>query len=641
MINKKIFNIIILFFAFLIPWIVVGLNSDISPEKITSDLRFYETNTCEISLFDFILKNPNTIYQDHYVFNANHYSSIGCFGSITGIDQINHVFYISIGTSSYILILLQTFIWCIFFSFIKKKKYFQLDYQSVVSLIASSLLLISSIYIEERFYLGSLYAFDYESVSYFLNFFLIVIFCGLFCIYILDTRLPNLFNFLPFIFLFIGVYGGFNFHIHMFYLIYLGIKRVIESKKLWINKYYLFFLLLLWFNNSYKDEYFLDPDKFRGFTSSIFTDKSTIIWSIFFVFSLNGLIKLINENRNNINFVELKRSFFYSSLLILFLGYFGSANPLLNFFNFIFFGQNKVGITRENIFQLNDWGERMAWRGFFPSAETIGEFFGIAILFYIFLLLRKKIIFNIFDLFPLFLIFFGLLGSNNRSSLIGIFFVISLFLIFEFKPSVYKIISLLAIFLLLATTLIGTNNLQFNTNYLSESLLNDAISYSFDNEFSSSLEFLLDSNNMLLTSKLISLLSIVSFYINRSELWGIFFARYNPEFQEFFFGSGLMNFGKLYGGNKILDTSSFLLPHSSLFSFLVFVGFLNLCIIVYYLFKNLSLSYKKNGMDFYVSLFILINLIKSDSLNYLPAMILYSSIILINVNSLKIYRNKS
>ena len=59
------------------------------------------------------------------------------------------------------------------------------------------------------------------------------------------------------------------------------------------------------------------------------------------------------------------------------LGYAGSANPIFNFMNFYYFGQQKVGTNNSNPFLLNQWSERLSWRGFFSSAETIGEFFAL------------------------------------------------------------------------------------------------------------------------------------------------------------------------------------------------------------------------------------------------------------------------
>ena len=50
-INIIIFKLIIIIFNF-IPFSISDYTDNIVPEKITSDLRFYEINTCSISLMN-------------------------------------------------------------------------------------------------------------------------------------------------------------------------------------------------------------------------------------------------------------------------------------------------------------------------------------------------------------------------------------------------------------------------------------------------------------------------------------------------------------------------------------------------------------------------------------------------------------
>ena len=104
-------KIILFLLIILLPFSISDYRDNVTPEKISSDLRFYEINTCSISLGEFLVHNPNVIYQDHYKIRYNNYSSLRCFGQITGIDQINHTFYISIGTNTFINIFLQSLFW--------------------------------------------------------------------------------------------------------------------------------------------------------------------------------------------------------------------------------------------------------------------------------------------------------------------------------------------------------------------------------------------------------------------------------------------------------------------------------------------------------------------------------------------------
>lgn len=125
MINNKYLiysKILLIFLLAVIPFSLSDYSDNIVPEKISSDLRFYEINTCNTSLNEFLFHNPNVIYQDHYKIRFNNYSSVRCFGQITGIDQIGYTFYISIGTNSLINLLLQSSIWLVPYPFIKKHK---------------------------------------------------------------------------------------------------------------------------------------------------------------------------------------------------------------------------------------------------------------------------------------------------------------------------------------------------------------------------------------------------------------------------------------------------------------------------------------------------------------------------------------
>ena len=119
MIRTNLYLKIILFLLIiLLPFSISDYRDNVTPEKISSDLRFYEINTCSISLGEFLVHNPNVIYQDHYKIRYNNYSSLRCFGQITGIDQINHTFYISIGTNTFINIFLQSLFWLFLFTLI-------------------------------------------------------------------------------------------------------------------------------------------------------------------------------------------------------------------------------------------------------------------------------------------------------------------------------------------------------------------------------------------------------------------------------------------------------------------------------------------------------------------------------------------
>ena len=116
-------------------------------------------------------------------------------------------------------------------------------------------------------------------------------------------------------------------------------------------------------------------------------------------------------------------------------------------------------------------------------------------------------------------------------------------------------------------------------------------------------------------------------------MWGLF-TRYNPTYTELLIGSGPLNFGQLYGEIVINDPESFLLPHSSLLSLVVFIGFIPLTILLVLLTINL-IKNKRNYEFVLISVYVFINLIKNDSLNYLVVFVFYSLLFLILKNKSK------
>ena len=111
------------------------------------------------------------------------------------------------------------------------------------------------------------------------------------------------------------------------------------------------------------------------------------------------------------------------------------------------------------------------------------------------------------------------------------------------------------------------------------------------------------------------------------------------EFDEFDKGLSMspFNFGKLYGKIEILNSyryrDTFLLPHSSILSFLVFFGAVGLICLIIYLIIRVWKNRKSISLEGYLILtYIVINLIKSDSINYFPSALFYFSIIYLFIN---------
>ena len=149
---------------------------------------------------------------------------------------------------------------------------------------------------------------------------------------------------------------------------------------------------------------------------------------------------------------------------------------------------------------------------------------------------------------------------------------------------------------------------------------------------SSSLEYLsqiyLQSNfNISFVPNLVTVISFLSIIINRNEMWGIFTAKYNPNFIESIFGNGPYQFNNyLYNLKLRLDVpeeklNSLFLPHSSALDILVFFGILGIILFIAWNIYFMTLSTNNSGNKLLL-LFLLLNIVKSDSILYLNSVVL-------------------
>ena len=627
--RETLFKLVILIFLIIIPFSTSDYFDNVSPEKITSDLRFYEINTCSISLFEFLFYNPNVIYQDHYKIRFNNYSSIGCFGQITGIDQLGYDFYISIGTNTLINLYLQSTIWLFLISFLPRKKiYKKLKILDYISLLSTAFILTGLMYSENRFYQNAFFELDLLSKRSYLYLYVYFFTIGYFSLNVLKNRSSKVINFLPYGFLFIGLFSGMNLYFLSIYFCINGIKNLFENKS--VRKVFsiLNILIFFWAFNAVGMFYYLKPDKVRGLSHGDYNFLSVTFWSYFIIFSLIGLFFFIRNKKNSVNYESLKNSFLISGLMILILGYLGSSMPFFNFMNYYYFGQTKYGTTNQNLFSVDSWGVTEAWRGFFPSAETIGEFFALGILISF---LYRGTRNNYLSYLGILFLFIGLLASNNRAAL----FTLLLCVVLKVnKENKVKPTTKFLIFVPVGLTLlyfIRFENLLYSFDFSANKIINMGISYSLEPNLSTSIQYLsnIEDKNFLIRS-IFLLFGFLAFLINRSELWGIFLARFNPSGSELLFGTGPFILSNHYGEIDIFSRRvftgtelGFLLPHSSLLLIFVFIGLIGTLVLISLVIKVLFEERSRSHDLFLIAIFISINLIKSDSILYLPSLMLY------------------
>ena len=625
LLKEKKYLILVLFLLVVIPWSLSDYTDQVSPEKITSDLRFYEINTCKISINEFLISNPNVLYQDHYKLRFNNYSSLKCFGRITGIDQINHVFYISVGSNSIINLILQTSFWLLLISLIKTdKKDIKYTFKLFFSIFCSSLLLTFGMLAEKRFYSQSLYFLDLDKVSTFYQIFSYVLFTQFFSFFVFVKRQRKLIYFIPFTFIFLALFNGFNLYLYTSFFLTFGLYSFLNTKNKqsslnWVFVFYISFCCYQAINNYY----YLKPDKVRGLTSTMYSFSSILYWSLITIFFIYGIYKFFYESAYSFKLEKIRNNLLITSFGLVVLSIFSASMPIFNFLTYYYFGLTKYATDNQDLFGRNEWAEKIAWRGMFPSAETLGELFAFTFLIFIICFINNietKVPLYFFSIFLL----IGLYVSNNKAA----FF--SLIVCFLLKIlNTYNIHKLTKYFFILVSFiffifLVRLENLLLSLDFAANNMVGTGYAYGFENSRSSAIKFLIDLKDTNSFFYLIfNFIGLVGFYINRSELWGLFFARHNPSFYEVLLGTGPFNLGRHYGDIKLQETRSFLLPHSSLLNIYLYFGLILLLVLIFYLIFNIY-KVKKIDFDLYlIGIFLMLNIIKSDSILYSPSLIMY------------------
>ncbi len=652
---KQCIGLILLLSLIILPFWKNASNNIYDPVEINdSTIGFYQSTTCNMSLISVVKKNLQNDL--NLRFNNNNYAGVECFGKVTGLDKVGDIYILSIGTNSNITIIIQSLIWITILLIVSNFN-FQIKEVKFIYVIILSLFFTFQQFSEGRFYLQENKYFDtsmsidnYYLINIFLSFYVVLVLISLF----IENNKSKILNFFPYMFIIIGSLNGFNLNFFSIVLSYIGLKAILEKKTYNIFNYIYLFFMVAWSQSRRDTVSFFDTDKLKGFINSSNNISSLFFWSILVLLIFNGFIFLAKESKLNYKVISL--NLLLSSNLIVIFGLLGAYSPLQNFFNYLFFGQNKRGIDKLSSVDGN------TWRGFSASAESIGEFYGFVILFCFLTLYLKKMKINTLLLFLTILPFYGLYKSNNFSAIVSFFVAFSGLLSYKYlNQNQRKKLFLLLILFGLVGSIFLMNNL--GVEYVSTQLLYEASLHS--NLFSdlsseaksveitryfnageieslinivnkgsgsSSLEYLsqiyLQSNfNISLLPNLVTVISFLSIIINRNEMWGIFIAKYNPNFIESVFGNGPYQLNNYLFNLKLrLDVpeeklNSLFLPHSSALDILVFFGILGIILFIAWNIYFMTLSTNNSGINLLL-LFLLLNIVKSDSILYLNSVVL-------------------
>ena len=645
--------------------------SDIPALELNGDNEvFYQDNSCKYSLFEILNKDTDQIKLE--IVN-NPSGPVECYGKNfwydyqpaknieDGWEKFEEAkIRILMNTNINIDLIIQSTIWLLLMSFIpKSEKSIQINLKIILPIIT----LLSYVHLlgEKEFYASisrefSLYFFirEYDGSINFDNYFLYlylftIVLISIVFIKLIEERFYNLINYLPYIFLVYGTYASLNLNFYVIIFSILGLHSVLNlqiSKKL-TAAYFIF--SFAWIYNANKLDIIFDVDKLRGFISTSDSSVSSIFWILSVYLIICGISELTIKSNKSFDYYIFTNSLLTASSIIFIFGNLSAVNKVVNYLTFYILGLNKFGMRTLNPVEGN------TWRGLAPSAEGMGEFFGFVLLFSIIMRFEKKLKFRLFDYFYLLICFAGLLKTNNAAA--TILFVSFSFLYFLIKKYDFGIKKLTIVFLIFFTGVIiyfQSNNVH-SYQYMSNTMLFNGVNASIisedidtnqygqsqteqanygyilglsekDAQLSSSLRFLLNSYNSEINIKnipsVVSTVNVISFFINRSEKWGIFIAKYNPDLLEFSFGYGPQQLTNFYHEHPTKFNYGLFLPHSSVFDILIFSGLIGVLLISLLLINKI-----RQNSYFYINniflVFFLINFMKSDSILYIANFVLF------------------
>ena len=202
-----------------------------------------------------------------------------------------------------------------------------------------------------------------------------------------------------------------------------------------------------------------------------------------------GILRELKNNKKYFNLEKFTNYFSITSLSVLVLGIVGSNFPALNFFSTYYLGLQRNVVELSNPFAFDDFGVKISWRGISPSSETIGEFFGLCLLFNLFVILRKNKL-NIHNYIGVIFASIGLYFSDNRTSIFLVFLIITIKFLKTMNlnlPINSKYLRFFVVSTFLVSMYIYSQSETFE--FFSLSILSNSRLYQYDSIFSSFLYY--------------------------------------------------------------------------------------------------------------------------------------------------------
>lgn len=633
-------------FCLIFPWLINNDTEAIKAPRLNeNNIGSYESNICTYNFFDFLKKNVNS----ENLIKPDKTSSIECYSKINGIGYSQDSISAYVGTNINLDLIIQSLFWLLLFSLIPaSKKYSMKNIQ--ISAFLGTLLFLLHLKSEVFFYQqnSKIFSADLESNYLIYSLLITMYFVLLTFINLCQNRFYNILNYLPFVFVFVGTYNTLNLNFFVVCFASLGIMITLTKRNLQLGLLGLLVLIMLWEVQSTNEIAFFDVDKIKGFSSSGYNSDSVLYWSLIYFFFCAGFIFLINKSIRELNIDLLQKNFLVSGGVSVVLSIISASGALENFLTYYYLGLNKSpSRTLESV-------SGNAWRGISSSAEGVGEFYAFVILLVLGMAIKnKQFTLSLPYLLFGFLNVYGLYRANNFAAVSSMFTLLGCFYVLVNIPSkkirvlLFISISFLIPYFYQAYSSVPTTE-ELSRNLIKESL---EISYldSFDknqygqtaieeNRFleilqqdkdkeviSSTLNYLIEKYHFSKRNNLPNItttISAIAYPINRAEVWGIFIGKYDPSLNSLLFGTGLNQLSNYYFDHPTKVNSGLVLPHSAVLSYLVYTGLLGVLTFFTFIIYRL-IRYRFITIYLIITLFFLMNIIKSDSVLYVNNFILF------------------
>ena len=156
------------------------------------------------------------------------------------------------------------------------------------------------------------------------------------------NRKEHLIYSVPYLFLFMMLFNGFNLYLPVVFFATYGLKKILSGKLSKIFLTVLSLYSLFWLYQAAGNNYYLKPDKIRGLSSTVYTFSSTFYWTVITFTFVVGIFYYFSSKKEKFDYSFLIKPSLLSGVAVLIVGYLSSGNPLIRFMTYYYSGLQSI-----------------------------------------------------------------------------------------------------------------------------------------------------------------------------------------------------------------------------------------------------------------------------------------------------------